>query len=152
MSRISDIDKTFSNMPDIIEAYETAFVDIEKHLKLSGKQLDKALNEQAAWPIYYAKLRAELKSLVKFMDAKVAAARGVQARKYIENYSRTLGDRAMNSYIDADQEYLSVHQIYLEVMELYEKYDAAVDAFDKRGFALRDLTAARIAAVNEVVL
>lgn len=152
MSRIADLGVKFSNLPALIAEYEQAFENVEEHLRLGGKALDKSLAEQGAWPIYYAQRRAELKTIMKYLDAQVAAVRGRVARRYNENSSIKLGERMLNNYIDADDEFLKINELYLEVGELHEKYDAAVDAFDKRGFALRDLTAARVASIQNAIL
>jgi hypothetical protein len=152
MSRLADLGDKFSNLPTLIVEFEEAFEGIEENLRLSGKALDKALNEQSTWPIFYAQRRAELKTIMKYLDAQVSAARGRLARRYVENYSRTLGERVMNSFIDSEDEYLKINELYLEIAELHDKFDDAVSAFDKRGFALRDLTAARIATIQNATL
>lgn len=144
MSKIGLIGPKNAGLPVLIAEYEDAFQDVEQHLKLTGKSLDSALKEQGSWVIFYAQRRAELKTILKYMDDQVAAVRGSLAKRYVENYSRALGERVMNSFIDGEQEYLRIRELYLEVEDLYNRYDAAVDAFEKRGYALRDLTNARI--------
>lgn len=152
MSRIADLGDKNINLPKLIGEYEDALEGIENNLKLGGKTHDKALQEQATWPIYYAQRRAELKTLMKFIDAQVSSVRGSFSRRYNENYSTKLGERMMERYIDNEEGYLKVYELYLEVAELHDKFDAAVDAFDKRGFALRDLTAARVAQIQSALL
>jgi len=142
MSRIADLGPKLSNIPTLIEEYEKAFADISQHLTLKGKTLQFALKEQSTWPIYYEARRVELKSLVKFLDAQVQRIRGSLTRRLIEANSRDLGERIIAKYVDADPEYMRMYELYLEVEELYEKYSATRDVFDKRGFALRDLTLA----------
>lgn len=133
-----------SNLPKVIAEYEQAFEGVEQNLRLTGKTLDAALKEQGAWIIYYGARRGELKTLLKFMDDQVASVRGSVTKRYVENYSRQVGERVMNTFVDAEPEYLSMRELYLEIEDLYNRYDAAVDAFEKRGYALRDLTNARI--------
>lgn len=144
MSRIIDLGLNYSKLPTLIAEYEDAFANVEEHLKLTGKILDTALKEQGAWIIYYAQRRAELKTVLKYLDDRVSAVRGALAKRYVENYPRSLGERVMSSYIDSEPEYLNIRELYLEVEDLYARYDAAVDAFEKRGYALRDITNARI--------
>ena len=152
MSRIADLGTKFNNLPTLIAEYEKAFQNVEDHLRISGKALDKALAEQGAHPVFYGQRRAEIKSILKYLDAQVSAVRGRLTRKFNENYNPKLGERMMNGYIDAEPEYLAIHELYLEVAELYEKFDAACDAFDKRGFALRDLTSARVHSIQSAML
>jgi hypothetical protein len=152
MSRIADLGEKNINLPKLIGEYEDALSTIDDNLKLSGKTHDQALKEQATWPIYYSQRRAELKTLMKYLDAQVASVRGSFSRRYNENYSTKLGERMMERYIDNEEAYVKMYELYLEVAELHDKFDAAVDAFDKRGFALRDITAARVAQIQSALL
>lgn len=152
MSRISQLGPKYANLPEVLEEFERAFVDVVDHLRLTGKTLDKALQEQGAWIIFYAQRRAELKTLLKYLDDRVSAVRGKLAKQYVESYSRTIGERVMSSYIDSEPEYLTIRELYLEVEDLFNRYDAAVDAFEKRGYALRDLTNARIHQLQNSLL
>jgi hypothetical protein len=149
MSRIQDLGKSFANLPQIIADYEQAFANITQDLAVKGKMLEVALREQASNSYYYESRKAELKVLLKYMDSQVAKVRGTLIRRYKENYSRDLGERQLNNYVDAETDYLTVYELYLECEELYEKYSAACDAFTKRGFALRDITNARCDSVHD---
>jgi hypothetical protein len=144
MSKIGEIRQDFSKLIDVISSYDEDIDAVPARLKMLGKTLGAALNEQAAWPAYYGMRRAEIKALVSYMESKENKTRSTIARKYVENYSKVLGDRMINTYIDSDPEYLSVHELKLEVVELYDKFNAIMDALDKRGFALRDTTLARV--------
>lgn len=152
MSRIADLGAKFVNLPVLIAEYEDAFKEIEQNLTIKGKTLEAALKEQSTWPIYYDARRAELKTLLKYLDGQVSRVRGQLTKRYKENYSRDLGERQLNSYIDQEEEYLRIYELYLECEELYEKYAAAVEAFSKRGFALRDLTLARVNQIQDALL
>lgn len=144
MSKISDLGVELSNLPHLIDEYERAFVDVADNLRITGKTLDTAIKEQGTWPIYYSTRRAELKTLLKYMDDRVSATRGTVTRRFVENYSRSIGERVLSTFVDADPQYLKVRELYLEVEDLYNRYDAACDAFERRGYALRDLTNARM--------
>lgn len=152
MSRIADLGAKLVNLPALIAEYEQAFENIEANLTIKGKTLDQALKEQSTYPIYYDARRVELKTLMKYLDAQVSRVRGQLTKKYKENYSRELGERQLNSYIDQEEDYLKMNELYLECEELYEKYVAAVEAFTKRGFALRDITLARVNQIQDALL
>ena len=152
MTRIAELGPKFEHLPAILAEYDDDLANVEGHLQVKGKTLEQALKEQASWPFWYDDRRAEVKALLKFMESKVQAVRGKLARQYVENYSRQLNERTMNAYIDSEAEYLSISQLYLEIDELYEKYTAVIDAFTKRGFALRDMTALRIHSMENVML
>lgn len=147
MSRIADLGDNYQHLPAMLQEYDQYLDDASNILSLKGKTIGNALQEQGSWPAFYDERRRELNTLVKFFDMKVAACRGELLKAYTENYSRELGERAKDKYIDNEPAYHSIYQLYLEVFELAEKYTAVVDAFKLRGFALRDISLLR---VNEI--
>ena len=152
MSLIEELGKDFSGLPEILDRYELALNNFEDNLEVKGKTLEKANREQASWQSYYDQRKIELYTLVKYLEANVNRVRGKLYKIYTETYSRDLSDRSKDKYIDNEEKYLTAFQIYLEVKELYDKYDAVVDAFKSRGYALNNITKIRVAALEDVVL
>lgn len=144
MSRITDLGKNFEKLPGLLVEYDEHLAAAQERLAVKGKIVEEALKEQAAWPVFYDEKRRELNTLVKYLDMRVNAVRGGLMRAYTENYSRELSDRMKDKYIDNEAEYQTVYQVYLEVHELAEKYEAVVDAFKTRSFALRDIVLLRV--------
>lgn len=152
MSMIERLGKNLENLPDLIAQYEKDIVSISDNLAVKGKMLHAAQKDQAQWPFYYDERRAELKIVLKYIQLRVDKVRGELLVKYNENYSRALPERIMQQYIDKEDKYLAVAELHLEVEEIYLKYDAAVEAFNKRGFAMRDVTTALQHQVHDTVL
>lgn len=150
MSKVANLGENNQNLPDLISAYDAELQLAAERLRIQGKTLEIAQREQCSWPVWYEVRRVELKTLVKHFTAEVARVRGTLTKRYNENYSRQLGDRMMNSYIDAEAAYLSMNSLLLEVEELYEHYSAVCEAFTRRGFALRDLTTARVNQLHQL--
>lgn len=149
MSRIADLGKNFENLPGLLLEYDEHLAEASARIAIKGKIIEEALKEQAAWPVFYDEKRRELKTLVKFLDSKVNATRGRLTRIYTENYSRELSDRLKDKYIDNEDDFLKMNEIFLEVEELAEKYEAIVDAFKVRGFALRDIVTLRVNSLHQ---
>lgn len=156
MSRISEIrgswEKLKENLPTLLFEYHEDLDLAEKRLSLKGKTMEAALKDQAAWPIVYANMKAELDTILKYVALQVDRQRGIAYQRYTEQYSRELSDRAKERYIDQNEDYLKYQELYLEVQEVREKASAVVDAFTTRGFALRDLTQIRINQLHSVEL
>lgn len=148
MSRIPDLGKNFENLPPMLVEFDEHLLLATERLAVKGKIIEEALKEQAAWPIFYDQKLRELKTLLKYLDSRVAYVRGKLTRQYNENYSRELSERTRDKYIDNEDEYMSINELYLEIYELTEKYEAVVDAFKVRGFALRDITQLRINQIH----
>jgi len=141
-------DEVKARLPDIIMYYEADIALAIGRLSIKGKSGAEALKEQTAWPVFYSMKKAELDKLLKYMNAQVEACRGKLYKRYTESYSRDIGDRGKEKYIDNEPEYMGYYQLYLELEELRDKYTAICDAWDKRGFALRDWTALKIAEMQ----
>lgn len=151
MSRIDALKRDFSTLPDILAEYDDALENARLLLPIAGKTLDLAQKEQCGGYAFFDERRAELKTLVKFMNAQVDKVRGELTRKYM-GASRDMGERIIAKYIDSEPTYLSMYELLLEVEEVYDKYNAVVEAFTKRGYALKDLTAARIAEIHNITI
>lgn len=137
-----------TKLPDILAAYGEDINEAEGRLKIRGKTGAEALKEQTAWPAYYGMRKAEINKLLKYLNMQVEACRSRMHRKY-ENYSRALADRTVEKYIDNEEEYLGYMELYLEVEEMRDKIVAVCEAFTGRGFSLRDLTALKIAQLQD---
>jgi hypothetical protein len=141
-----------NKLPDIILYYEADLAMAITRISVKGKTGAEAVKDQTAWPVQYGMKKAEIEKLLKYMWAQVEACRGRLYRKYNENYSKVLGERTIEKYIDNEDEYLQYYQIYLEIEELLKKYTAVCDAWDKRGFALRDWTQLKVVEMQEAVI
>lgn len=150
MSRIADLGSGYKNLPALIAEYEAEIDAAPERLTLKGKTLAEALKEQCSWPMFYEVRKAEVKTLVKYIEAQVEKVRGQLGRRYKDNLSLDVGERMLNSFINSEAEYLKVNELRLEVEELYEKYSAMDKAFDKRGFALRDMTTAKVNQLHDL--
>lgn len=152
MSLILEIKDDDTNLPDILDKYERDLIGAADNLDIKGKTLEAANLEHASWLSYYDERRVELQTLVKYYDNKLAKIKGKLWVDYTENYSISLAATDKTHYIAKEPRYLEVYSLYLLVQETYHKYDSLVEAYKSRGFALRNITNARVAALPDVIL
>ncbi|MNL29919.1 hypothetical protein D3C87_1516280 [compost metagenome] len=152
MSVIFDVADDLSNIPEILDKYEDALVGHENHLKIKGKNLESANVENPSWMAYYDQRKIELNSLARFIEMKLEQEKGKLWKAYTEAYSRELSARDKDQYISKDPSYLKVYQVLIIIEELLKKYSSVVDAFQNRGYALRNITSLRVASMEDVVL
>lgn len=152
MSIIFDYNNNNENLIKIIIKYNDELAEAEKNLKIEGKTLQQANMEQATWQFYYDERKNDLYTLTKYLEQEVDRVKGKLWRKYTEVHSRELTYKDKEQYINSDKEFLDQRQLYLQVEELYKKYVAVVDAFSARGYALRNITNLRVAALENLVL
>lgn len=149
MSLIPDLGPDKKNLPNIIEKYELYLIDAEKNLKVKGKSLQQANQEHASWLYYYDVRRQELNVLVKYLEREVERVRGKLWKGYTETYDRDLNYRDKDNYINNEPAYLTNNEMLLEVTDLYKKYDAVVEAFKARGYALNNIVKIRTSAIED---
>ena len=152
MSLIHRLGDNYKNLPDILAEYEEGLDHVKDNLKIEGKRLEQANTEHPSWQLYYESRRADLYSILKFVEGKTAASRGKLFKKYTEKYSRELSDRQKDKYIDNEDDYLKQYEIYLEIKSVYEKYEAVCNAFKSRGYALNNITKIRVASLEDVII
>jgi hypothetical protein len=129
-----------TNVVKIIEVYEQDIDDFKEHLRLKGKNIVVANNEQPSWLVFYDSRRSELKSSLDYMEVHVQKVRGKLWKDYTENYSRDLQAKDKEQYINHEPSFLNAYELYLELKDLYDRYVAIVDAFKARGYALNNIT------------
>jgi hypothetical protein len=149
LSLIPDLGVDKKELPNIIGKYESYLSDVEKHLKVKGKTLQNANQEHASWLYYYSVRMQELNVLVKYFDREVERVRGKLWKQYTENHNRDLNTRDKENYINNEPAYLTIHEMALEVQDLYKKYEAVVEAFKARGYALNNIVKVRTAAIED---
>ena len=151
MSIRSRFGDNYENLGEVLAPYVEALEDKDTNLNLKGKLLDHANREQPSWFSFYDERRMELTTYVKLFDLEIARVRS-QLLKNMEQYPRELSDRAKEKYIDSHDEYLKVAEISITINELYNTYSSLCKAYDHRGFALRNLTNAKIAALGDAII
>lgn len=152
MSRIPDLGKKYAKLPQVLAEHEKAIDEAEPLIEIKGKKLEGANVENPAWQHYYDQKRIELYTLVKYFETEVGRVRGKLFKSYKENHSIELSEREIGRYIDNEKAFLDINELYLEVKELYEKYQAIVNAFTARGYALNNITKIRVASLEDVQL
>lgn len=151
MSIRDDLGENYKNLGTVLAPYIQALDEKDQNLKIEGKLLEHANREQASWISFYDERRMELATYLKFFEMEIGRVRA-ECLKAMEKYPRELSDRAKDKYIDGNEKYLAVYEQYLAVKELHGLFESAVESFKQRGFALRNITNIRCAALEDVVI
>lgn len=147
----NELGKDYKNLNKVLNRYVEVLTDYEDNIAIEGKLLEQANREQPTWLAYYDERRIELKIYVEFFELEIMRVK-VKLLKGMEKYPRELSDRMKEKYIEGEEAYLNVYEKYLEVKEIYGKVDSIVKSFEQRGFALRNITNARVASVHDVTI
>lgn len=139
-------------VPDILKYFETEIELANNRISIRGKTAADAYKEQADWALHYGLLKAECSKFAKHLANITASERGHLVRSYVEQYTRELGERTREKYIDAEPSYVALHALQLEAEEVLAKLIAICDACDRRGFALRDWTQLTIESMQHTII
>lgn len=139
----------FLKLPEVVAHYEQILSQLPDKLSISGKTLEFCLKEQAVEYSLYTQCLSEIKRISNMIDIKLDEKVGDRLRYYVEVYNHKLTDRTIRSYIDAETAIINIRVLKLEVGELLDKFTSAVDAFEKRGYALKSLTDAYVHQVYQ---
>lgn len=152
MSVLKQIGKNKENLSSILEQFSSHLNGVESILNIEHKSLEQANRETAYWQFFYDSKKTELVSLYKSMEAEVESVRGNLFKTLLKTNQRDMSDRARDKFIDAEPAYLDIYEKFLEVKELHDKYCAVVEAFKTRGYALNNITKARVAEVHNMII
>lgn len=141
-----------SALPAIIDHYDQMISDAQQRLSFDGKTLAECLREQSGLTYEFEVAKARLKHVVEYTELLALRVRGGLVRKYTEQYTRALGERAINAYIDNEDSFISANALHLEVKELYDTVSAICEAISRRGFALKNLTDLHVNHLQHVVM
>lgn len=152
MSKLHELGDNFQKLPDLLLQYEKELPQVEMIIKIEGKTLEQANKENPSWQLYFDQKRVELKTIVDYLEIRVSRVRSKLFKQITESNPRDLSDRAKEKFIDSEQAYLNIQELYLEAKEIYAKYQSVVDGFTTRGYALNNITKARVADVQDMML
>ena len=147
-----EVGHNYKELPKILNDYEEWLSPVEDQLRLEGKSISEANRENPSWQVYYDQRRCELASLVKQFEGEVKRATARLYKSYKENSGRNieLNEREILKWIENEPTLVNANICLLEVKEIYGKYDAVVNAFQTRGYALNNITKARVAGVDDL--
>lgn len=152
LKSIYDLNDDHSNLDDILEQYRLLAKGSKKLLDLKGKDLLTAQREQATHFQFYDEARINLKTIMDYYESLVKHVRGVTYKKIVSSSSKDLPDRAINSQIDADPNYIGEYRTYLTIREVYEKFQSIIDSYKQRGYSLNNIVRAIEHSFQDTIL
>lgn len=135
-SKISD---DLSNVKSVLKPLSKNLKIANKDMSLDNKNIAVANVEQPSLMAYYEQIKVELKFLLDYSDTLLRKLRGQIYKEILNNYSKSLTDRAMDKLIESDENYVNLYIKHLEIREVYEKYIAVVNGFTQRSYSLTNL-------------
>lgn len=152
MSSIFRLKDDLSNLVDIIDKYDEVVAEAEDDLRIVNKTLEEANREQPELSYKYYKYYTELKAMRKHADNLLEQKKGEVWVKVKTKHSIDLGTRDLEQYVKKDAAVMSFRKMYLVVDEMADNFEKITKAFEARGYALKNITEARIHQLSHVLL
>ncbi len=152
MSSIFRLKDDLSNLPDIVESFEKVVAEAEDDLRISNKTLEEANREQADHLYKYYKYACQLKALRKHTENVLEQKKGEVWIKVKTKHSIELGTRDLENYVKKDATVMQYRRLLLIVEEMADDFDRLCKAFENRGYALKNITEARIHQLSHILL
>ncbi|MFY0658076.1 MAG: recombination mediator protein UvsY [Neptunomonas phycophila] len=152
MSSIFRLKDDLSNLPDIIDKYDVVVAEAEDDLRIVNKTLEEANREQPELSYKYYKYYTELKAMRKHADNLLEQKKGEVWVKVKTKHSIDLGTRDLEQYVKKDATVMSFRKMYLVVDEMADNFEKITKAFEARGYALKNITEARVHQLSHVLL
>jgi len=152
MSIILKLLPNLSNLGDVLDVYTDILHGAEDDLMITGKTLHDANRDQPLHMSYYGQRLVEVKTIRKYVDARVDQVRGTLWVGYKERHSVALGTRDIDQYVNKEDSYVAMSDMSIITSELLNQFEMLLEAFKSRGYALRNITESRIAEVQDFIL
>lgn len=136
----------------LIEKYERLLEESLGDVVIAGKTLEVANREQPTLFYKYGSVHAESESVVKLIDMRAEYTRSRVFKRIKDNSDRAMADRTIDKYVESEQEVMDLISIGIEIRNLRDKLAAVVQALTARGYALRNITEARVNQLHSAVL
>lgn len=137
--RFDKLKKDLSNIDDILSPIHDIINDAKDDINLEGKNIAVANVEQSSLIAYYDEIKSELKYLVDYYDVMLKKKRGTLYEDILNNFSKSLNDRAIDKLIDADKSYVEMYRSALETKRTYDKVSSIVNSLTQRSYSLNNL-------------
>lgn len=94
----------------------------------------------------------ELEATLKHLNIRYDKMRSVHYRRYAERYNRELSDRAIEKYIDGEQDIQDMLDLINEVALVRNKYLAIIKALESKSYSINNIVKLRSVGLEETQL
>ena len=141
----------FGEIPAAISYYENELDLAKNETRISGS-LEKNAQELSGITSYRFGQLQEIEAILKHLNVKYDKMRSDHYRRYLERYQRDLSDRAIEKYIDGEDDIGSMSVLINEVGLIRNKYLAVMKGLEIKHYQIGNITKLRIVGMEDVNL
>lgn len=151
-SPVQQLSENINVLPELVEKLEKDIEQAEQYLLFKGKTMRSIQDEQVQWHIYYEQRKNEAKSMIRWLNRKLATKQTELFKQSVEHYQFDLSDRARERIVATDPACLDIEELIMEVELILDKLQSICDAFKTRGFIMRDKTSLLTTGLHDIVI
>jgi len=138
-------------LPDAIDWFqkqlETAWIEA----KIVGG-IERAAQELSGTMAYRFSQLQEVEAILKHLNIRYDKMRSDHYRKYLERYQRELTDRAIEKYIDGEDDVVTMATLINEVALVRNKYLALIKGLEQKSYNISNIIKLRIVGMEDAHL
>ena len=138
-------------IPEMLDYYSIELDSAQHENKISGSLEKNAQDLPGMMSHRFSQLQ-DIEAVLKFLEIRYDKMRSVHYRKYLERYNRELSDRAIEKYIDGEQDIVDMQDIRNEVALTRNKFLALTKGLENKSFMIGHITRLRVVGVNDATL
>jgi hypothetical protein len=143
--------KDISVVSDAINYFENELLGAVDESKLTGS-LERHAQMLPGQTAYRFDQLQEIEAILKYVTILHDRVRAIEYKKFNEHYNKDLNDRAINQYIDGQQDVIDMMILINDVALIRNKYIALTKALDQKGWMISHITKIRCSGLEDIQL
>ena len=138
-------------IPSAVNYYNNQLLEARNETKIIGN-LEKNSQELSGITSYRFGQLQEIEAILKHLQILYDKLRSESYRRYLERYQRDLTDRAIEKYIDGDDDIVNMLTLINEVSLIRNKYLALMKGLDIKAWQIGHIVKLRVVGMEDVNL
>ena len=147
----SRIKQDLSLLPDMVDHYNLELEQAQLETRISGS-LEKNAQDLPGVVSYRFGQLQEIEAVLKHLNVKYDRMRSNHYRRYLERYNRELSDRAIEKYIDGEQDIVDMSELINEIALVRNRYLGVIKGLEAKGFMVGHIVKLRVVGLNDSIL
>lgn len=138
-------------IPNAIDYYNHELESAQEEPRLKGG-IERAAQDLSGIMAYRFGQLQEIEAILKHLNIRYDKMRSDHYRKYLERYNRDLTDRAIEKYIDGEDDIVGMATIINEVGLVRNRYLALIKGLDVKQFQISNIVKLRVVGMEDAHL
>lgn len=140
-----------SQLPNAIAYYNRELENSVEETKIRGS-IEKNSQEISGITAMRFDQLQEAEAILKYLNVQYEKLRSVHYRKYLESYNRALSDRAIEKYIDGEDDVVGMFELINEISLIRNRYLAVIKGLEIKHYQLGHIIKLRTVGMEDATI